>query len=364
MFKDEHGLVEAGPAKIHVDPSAQPRFCKPRTVPYALKGKVEQELERLEHAGIIEPVQFADWAAPIVPVVKADGTIRICGDYKVTVNQATKVDTYPLPRIDDLLASLGRGKSFTKLDLAHAYQQIPLDEESRQYVVVNTHRGLYRYNRLPFGVSSAPSIFQRTMEGILQGIPHVCVYIDDILVTGETDQEHLETLDEVLIRLSKAGLRLKQRKCAFMQPSVEYLGHHISAEGLRPTQEKVRALAEAPAHTECLPATVISGVGELLREVPPQSLQHLSPFAQVAPEKEYLDLGNRAAGSFRGGQVPADVTLPAGTLQPRSRVGTSLRCFAIWGGRSALSPHGRWLRQANCFCLPFIGSRGRRSMLS
>lgn len=247
VFRDELGLVEAAPAKIHVDPSAQPRFCKPRTVPYALKGKIEQELERLEHAGVIEPVQFADWAAPIVPVVKTDGTIRICGDYKVTINRAAKVDTYPLPRIDDLLASLGQGKSFTKLDLAHAYQQIPLDEGSKKYVVINTHKGLYQYNRLPFGVASAPSIFQRTMEGILQGIPNVCVYIDDILVTGPSEQEHLKTLDNVFTRLAAAGLRLKKAKCSFMQPSVEYLGHNISADGLRTTQEKVRAIADAPA---------------------------------------------------------------------------------------------------------------------
>ena len=166
-FKDELGLVEAAPAKIHVDPSAQPRFCKPRTVPYALKGKVGQELEWLESTGIISPVEFADWAAPIVPVVKTDGTIRICGDYKVTINQAAKVDTYPLPRIKDLLASLGRGKLFTKLDLAHAYQQIPLDEKLKKYTVINTQKGLFQYNQLPFGVASAPSIFQRTMEGIL-----------------------------------------------------------------------------------------------------------------------------------------------------------------------------------------------------
>lgn len=89
-----------------------------------LQGKVEQELERLEHAGIIKPIQFSDWAAPVVPVIKNDGSIQICGDYKVTVNCAAKVETYPLPKIDDLLASLGSGKVFTKLDLAHAYMQI------------------------------------------------------------------------------------------------------------------------------------------------------------------------------------------------------------------------------------------------
>ena len=246
IFSDELGLVAAAPAKIHVDPSAQPRFCKARTVPYALKEKVERELERLESTGIISPVQFSDWAAPIVPVVKTDGTIRVCGDYKVTINQAAKVDSYPLPRINDLLASMGGGKSFTKLHLAHAYQQIPLDEDSKQYTVLNTHKGLYQYNRLPFGVASAPSIFQRTMEGILRGIPNVCVYIDDILITGESEQEHLKTLDKVLTRLGEAGLKLKRQKCFFMQSSVEYLGHTISAEGLRPTQEKVRAVTEAP----------------------------------------------------------------------------------------------------------------------
>ena len=247
MFKDELGLVEAAPAKIHVDSTTQPIFCKPRSVPYALKGRIEQELERLEGAGVIEPVQFADWAAPVVPVVKKDRSIRICGDFKVTINRATKVDSYPLPKVEDLLASLGGGKTFTKLDLAHAYQQIPLEENSKQYVVINTHKGLYRYNRLPFGVSSAPAIFQRTMEGILRGIPKVCVYIDDILITGATEQEHLRTLDKVLTRLAEAGLKLKQAKSSFLRPSVEYLGHNISAEGLRPTKEKIRAIQEAPA---------------------------------------------------------------------------------------------------------------------
>ena len=138
------------------------------------------------------------------------------------------------------------GKSFTKLDLAHAYTQIPLDELSKQYVTINTHKGLFRYNRLPFGVPAAPSIFQRTMEGLLQGIPYVSIYLDDILITGKSDEEHLATLDKVLSRLEEAGLRLKRSKCAFMLPSVEYLGHKISAKGLQPTGEKVRAVNEAP----------------------------------------------------------------------------------------------------------------------
>ena len=129
-----------------MDTAAQPRFCKPCTVPYALKEKVDQEQERLKRAGVIEHVQFADWAAPIVPVVKRDGSIRICSDFKVTINHTTKVDTYPLPRGEKLITSLGRGKSFSMLNLAHAYQQLSLDEDSKWYVVINTHKGLYRYN--------------------------------------------------------------------------------------------------------------------------------------------------------------------------------------------------------------------------
>ena len=167
---------------------------------------VEKELERLVKLGIIEPVQFADWAAPIVPVLKADKrSVRICGDFKMTVNQASCLDRYPIPKVEDLFACLHGGKNFTKLDMSQAYQQILLDEDSKQLLVVNTHRGLFRYNRLPFGVSSAPGIFQRTMETLLQDIPHVVVYIDDILITGPTEEAHLNTLDKVLDRLETAG---------------------------------------------------------------------------------------------------------------------------------------------------------------
>ena len=93
---------------------------------------------------------------PIVPVLKKDGTVRICGDYKLTVNQASKVDSYPLPKIDDLFASLAGGKTFSKLNLANAYQQIPSDDQSKKIVAINTYKGLFQYNRLPFGVSATP----------------------------------------------------------------------------------------------------------------------------------------------------------------------------------------------------------------
>ena len=103
----------------------------------------------------------------------------------------------------------------------------------------HTHKGLYEYNRLPFGVSSAPAIFQRTMENLLQGLEHVAVYIDDILITGCTEEEHFKTLGEILTRLEWAEMRLKKLKCQFLLPSVEYLGHKISKKDFNPQMKRL-----------------------------------------------------------------------------------------------------------------------------
>ncbi|XP_064395566.1 uncharacterized protein K02A2.6-like [Halichondria panicea] len=247
VFRPGLGKMKGVKAKIHMEAEETPKFFKARTVPYSMRAKLEKELDQLQSLGVIKPVQFSEWATPVVPVNKDNGRVRLCGDYKVTLNRSCKVDKYPLPRIEDLFASFSGGKKFTKLDLKHAYQQIELDEESKPLTTINTHKGLFQYDRLPFGVSSAPSIFQRVMENLLQGIPGVCIYIDDILITGHTEEEHLEHLTEVLTRLSKAGLTLKKAKCSFFLDSVEYLGHIISKDGLHTSESKVKAVLEAPS---------------------------------------------------------------------------------------------------------------------
>uniref|UniRef100_A0AAV2K5K2 Gypsy retrotransposon integrase-like protein 1 n=1 Tax=Knipowitschia caucasica TaxID=637954 RepID=A0AAV2K5K2_KNICA len=212
-----------------------------------MRKKVETELERLTKQGVIEPVKFSEWAAPIVPVLKPDGGARICGDYKLTVNPVSKLEQYPIPRLEDLFEKLTGGEKFSKLDLSHAYQQVSLDETSKPYVTINTQKGLFQVNRLPFGVSSSPAIFQRMMEGLLSRIPNVAVYLDDILLTGRSDHEHLETLNEVLRRLQEAGLRLKRNKCAFLEREAEFLGHKVDSAGLHPPPNKVKAVGQAPA---------------------------------------------------------------------------------------------------------------------
>ena len=229
VFQEGLGSFKGYEVKINVNPDATPRFHKARTV----CEKVEAKLDRLVAEGTLEPVEYSDWAAPIVAVVKSDPkSVRICGDFRVTVNQLSQLDRYPIPRIDDIFATLEGGKIFTKLDLSQAYQQLKLDAESQKYLLINTHKGLFRYTRLPLRISSAPGSFQRAMETLLQGIPHVTIYIDDILITGETEADHLQTVEK--------------GKCKFLIPSVDYLGYVIDAQGLRPHPDKVSAIQQAP----------------------------------------------------------------------------------------------------------------------
>ena len=175
VFKEELGTMKGTEVHINLKLDAKPRFCKARPVSYALKPKIDTELDRLVKEGVYVPVGYSRWAASIVPVLKNDGTVRICGDYKQTINKAAHYENYPLPRTEDLLATLNGDQKFSKLDLSHAYQQLLLDNESREYLTVNTHCGLFQPTRLQFGVHSASGVFQREMEKRLSHIPFTSV---------------------------------------------------------------------------------------------------------------------------------------------------------------------------------------------
>ena len=247
LFTEGLGTIKTFQARLQVDPEGPPKFFKLRTAPYAIRGAVEDELDRLEREGILEKVTHSEWAMPVVVVPKADGSVRLCGDFKVTINPLLKVDQYPLPKAEDLFTTLAGGQRFTKLNLSQAYLQLELHPDSMRYCTINTPRGLYQYTRLPFGIASAPALFQRVMDTILQGVPGAICYIDDILVTGQMEAEHIQNLSEVLKRLQQYGVRMKRSKCHFMQESVEYLGHIVDSTGIRATPEKVAAIAQAPA---------------------------------------------------------------------------------------------------------------------
>ena len=299
VFSEELGCFNGPPVKLKVDANAQPKFYKARSVPLALKSKVEAELADLKSKGIISPVKHSTWAAPIVPVLKKNGKVRICGDYKLTINQAAPTETYPLPLIEELLTAMSGGKYFSKLDLQDAYLQLPLDSASKQYVAINTHRGLFQYNRLPFGIASAPAIFQRHMEMLLQGLDGVSVYLDDVLVAGCTFDEHQNRLAEVLQRLENSGMRINKQKCFFLRPSIEYLGHIVDEEGIRPTEEKVKAIKEAPAPTNVTQLRSFLGLINYYNKFLPNLAANLTPLYSLLNKQQRWVWNNEQQVAFQ-----------------------------------------------------------------
>ena len=233
------------PIRLQLSDS-EPIYVRARPMPLALRARVERELERLEKDGTIYRVDYSDYGTPIVPVVKANGSIRICGDYKVTINPKLKRDYYPLPRIEELFANLSGGEQFTKIDLRHAYEQCFLTEDSQPYTAITTHIGTYVYKRTPYGLSCIPEKFQKIMEETLRGVSGCVVFLDDICVSGSNKVEHIKNLREVLNRLRNMGLTVKLSKCRFLQDSVKYLGFIINKDGLRPDPEKLEAISSAP----------------------------------------------------------------------------------------------------------------------
>ena len=230
VFNKGLGTIKGFKADIKLQDDANSVFCKAQPVPYALCQKVQEELDPLESQGVVKKVEQSDWASPIVCVPKKGGSISICGDFKVPINRVLLDDPYPLPDAEDVFATLGGGTLFSKIDLSNACQQKELTADSQHYLTVNTHKGLYAYQRLTYGIASAPAIFQSTMDQILQGMDKVRCHRDDILIL---------ILDEVLTRLEKHGILAKRSKCEFMVLSVEFLGYRVDREGQHPTDEKI-----------------------------------------------------------------------------------------------------------------------------
>ena len=234
--------------KIDVD-GAAPVKQPPRRMPFHKREEVRKHLDQMLEADVVEP-SSSPWSSPVVLVKKPDGSSRFCIDYRA-LNNVTKKDAYPLPRIDDTLDSLGGAKYFSTLDLQSGYWQVDVDSQSRDKTAFSTPFGLYQFKRMPFGLTNAPATFQRLMAVVLRGLtPMMClVYLDDIIVFSTTFQEHVERLRLVLGRLREAGLKLKPRKCKLLCEHVRFLGHVVSVQGVSTDPEKIRAIVDWPTPT-------------------------------------------------------------------------------------------------------------------
>ncbi|KIH62534.1 integrase core domain protein [Ancylostoma duodenale] len=242
VFEEELGLCTKEKADLQLVGDVRPVFKACRPVPHAAVEAVEKELDRLLEMNVITPVTHSEWAAPIVCVRKSNGKLRMCGDFSTGLNKALESFDYPLPVPEDIFATLNGGTVFSQIDLSDAYLQIELSDESKKMVVINTHRGLFQYNRLPFGIKTAPGIFQQVMNKMVAGLRGVATYLDDILVCGRTEQEHTENLLALFERITEYGFKVRLEKCSFAKPEIRYLGFIVGRNGRRPNPEKIEAI--------------------------------------------------------------------------------------------------------------------------
>ena len=265
---------------------AQPIRQMPRPVPYHRKAEVDRQLDEMLQKGVIEPSD-SDWASPILLVKKADGTLRFCVDYR-KLNAVTKHDSYPLPNINDCLASLGRDSVyFSTLDMASGYWQVEMDPNSQEKAAFTTHRGLFKPVVQPFGPKGGVAHFSRIMTALLGSLQWrmLLIYLDDLLVFSSTFEEHLQRLGLVLEILEEANLKLKPSKCKLFQRSVSFLGHTISAEGIAPKADKISAVRNWPVPKSAQELQQFLGFASFYRRYIPDFATTAEPLNQLTRKR-------------------------------------------------------------------------------
>ncbi|XP_064470070.1 uncharacterized protein LOC135384814 [Ornithodoros turicata] len=241
VAKGVHHRIDTG--------TSPPVRQRPYRVSASERAVIEKEVSDMLSRGIIQP-SSSPWASPVVLVTKKDGSIRFCVDYR-RLNKITRRDVYPMPRIDDALDALSDANFFSSLDLRSGYWQIPMADSDIEKTAFTTPDGLYEFKVMPFGLTNAPATFERLMDTVLRGLRwHVCLcYLDDVIVYSQTFPQHLDRLRAVFDCFAAAGLQLNHKKCHFGYRQIKVLGHIVSAQGISPDPDKVRAVDDFPTPT-------------------------------------------------------------------------------------------------------------------
>lgn len=231
------------------NPAPTPVVQMAYNVPIRLRSKVITNLEQMIADGVLEKAEKAEWASPMVNILKPNGEVRSCIDPSRTINPHLVFDHYPTPKIDEVIARVGKANFYSIIDLKGAYQQLAIAKESREILTVNTIKGFFRYTRLPFGIRPASAIFQplQFMDALLNGREWAIAYMDDVIVKADSIEQMKTRLDDLFNLFQSRNLKVNFDKCGLFKKEVHYLGHKISKDGVAPSEEGVKAVLDAPA---------------------------------------------------------------------------------------------------------------------
>lgn len=274
---------------------APPIKQRHRRVPPQIFQQFKKHIQDLVSQGVLRESR-SPWASPAVIVMKKDGSVRFCCDYR-KLNQVTCKDAYPLPRVEESLDALGKAQLFSTLDLTSGYFQVAMDEADRAKTAVTTPFGLFEWSRMPFGLCNAPATFQRLMGVVLGDLAFevLLIYLDDVIVFSNDFDTHCERLELVFNRLRQHGLKLKPSKCHLLREEVKFLGHVISAEGIHVDREKVQALETWPTPTSVKEVRQVLGFMSYYRRFVPRFAQLARPLHALVGKTNQTG----AAGAFR-----------------------------------------------------------------
>ena len=294
------GLGEFGEAySIPLARDAMPYSVPtPRRIPLPLMKETQAELQRMEEMGVISRIEgHSQWCSPIVVVPKANGKVRICVDL-TKLNKSVQRELHMLPTVDHLLAQLGDTKVMSKLDANSGYWQIPLAPESRTLTTFITPFGRYQFNRLPFGISSASEIYQKRMQEILDDLTGVICMQDDVLVYGRNQHEHDARLKATLTKIKAAGITLNPHKCEFSKTSLKFLGHILSAEGLKPDPGRVSGISNFPPPTDVSETRRFLGMVNQIGKFIPNLAEKTKPLRDLVSDKNAFIWGTAQQDAF------------------------------------------------------------------
>ncbi|PIK36770.1 hypothetical protein BSL78_26396 [Apostichopus japonicus] len=284
ILSDVPGRTQSTEHDVYVT-NEVPITQKAYRLPQAKRAEIKSQLEQMLEAGIIKP-SSSPWASPIVSVPKKDGSIRICTDYR-KLNQVTKFDAYPIPRVDDIIDDVSGSPFISTLDLTKGYYQVPLSQAAREKSAFITPFGLFEYLVMPFGMRNAPATFQRLVDNVLQGCEEFAkAYIDDIVIFSKTWEEHLCHLEAVFNRLEKSGLAVKPDKCRIGEPTVPYLGYVIGSGEVRPEECKVEAIINWPTPLTKTDVRSFLGLTGYYRKLIPDFAQIASPLTDLTKKSK------------------------------------------------------------------------------